>query len=129
MKKHLKLLLASLAIFAFVSCSSNDDDQNFDLLGVWESTVSDTNSVSTFNLVFGESNTGLTINSVVNGELEISSINTFRWELKGITVTLEDIDTDDKVYTLNTEGQLVLMTSDNQTVILDKVSDDYAKYY
>ena len=129
MKKHLKLLLASLAIFAFVSCSSNDDDQNFDLLGVWESTVSDTNSVSTFNLVFGESNTGLTINSVVNGELEISSINTFRWELKGITVTLEDIDTDDKVYTLNTEGQLVLTTSDNQTVILDKVSDDYAKYY
>lgn len=129
MKKSLKLFTSFLVVFLFISCSSKDDNENTDLLGVWQTNEVSAEKTTTFTLVFGENNTGLSIYAVVNntGE-ETSSLEPFIWELNGKVVTLLDIDTTDNNYEINDDGQLVLNGS-GEVIILEKISDNYSQYY
>ncbi|WP_158848404.1 hypothetical protein [Algibacter sp. L1A34] len=129
MKKSLKLFTSFLVVFLFISCSSKDDNENTDLLGVWQTNEVLAEKTTTFTLVFGENNTGLSIYAVVNntGE-ETSSLEPFSWELNGKVVTLLDIDTTDNNYEINDDGQLVLNGS-GEVIILEKISDNYSQYY
>ncbi|MCL5129524.1 hypothetical protein [Algibacter sp. L4_22] len=129
MKKSLKLFTSFLVVFLFISCSSKDDNENTDLLGVWQTNEVLAEKTTTFTLVFGENNTGLSIYAVVNntGE-ETSSLEPFSWELNGKVVTLLDIDTTDNNYEINDDGQLVLNGS-GEVIILEKISNNYSQYY
>ncbi|WP_405296504.1 hypothetical protein [Algibacter sp. Ld11] len=131
MKKNLKLLTSILVVFLFMSCSSDDDNKDKDsiLLGVWQTSEVSTEATTTFTLVFGDNNTGLSIYAIENNTGEqTSSLESFNWELNGKVVTLLDVDTSQNNYEINDEGQLVLSGSAG-VIILEKISEDYSSYY
>ena len=131
MKKNLKLLTSILVVFLFMSCSSDDDNKDKDsiLLGVWQTSEVSTEATTTFTLVFGDNNTGLSIYAIENNTGEqTSSLESFNWELNGKEVTLLDVDTSQNNYEINDEGQLVLSGAAG-VVILEKISEDYSSYY
>ena len=131
MKRNLKLLTSLLVIFLFMSCSSDNDDndENSILLGVWQTSEVTAEATTTFTLVFGDNNTGLSIYAIeTNTGEETSSLEPFNWELNGKVVTLLDMDAFGNSYEINEDGQLVL-TSSAGVVTLDKISDDYSDYY
>lgn len=118
MKLLLNLLAAFVLILSFTSCSKEELDTDVDLLGVWENTV----TTKTYTLVFGENNTGLSIETNTNGSEISSSAVPFNWSISNKEVLL--IDGVQGSYVINDEGQLV---SSNQQFV--KISSDYSKYY
>ena len=127
MKKHLQLLTALIVISFFTSCSIEDINKNTNILGVWESSDLSTNSTETQTLAFGDNNTGLNIQtSVSNSSESISSATSFKWEANDEIITLLE-DNISETFIINSEGQLVLANS--QDLRLEKVSEDYSKYY
>jgi hypothetical protein len=130
MKKHLQLLTVLIVISFFTSCSTEDVNENTNLLGVWESSNLITNSTETKKqtLVFGDNNTGLSIQTTVSNPSEsISSAISFKWEANDEVIMLIEDSMLQKTYVINSEGKLVL--SNSQDLRLEKVSDDYSKYY
>lgn len=125
MKKHLQLLTTLIVISFFTSCSTEEINQNSNLLGVWESSA---NSTETQTLVFGDNNTGLNIQTSVSHSSEsTSSATSFKWESNNEVITLLEDNISQKTFIINNKGQLVL--SNSQDLRLEKVSDDYSKYY
>ncbi len=128
MKKHLLLLTTLIVISFFTSCTTEEIYQNTNLLGVWETSALSTNSTETHTLVFGDKNTGLSIHKSISSSNEItSSVTSFNWNINDNVVTVVEDDTPEKIFVLNSEGQLVL--SGSQDLLLEKVSNDYSKYY
>lgn len=114
-----------------MSCSSDNDDNDEDsiLLGVWQTSEVSTEATTTFTLVFGDNNTGLSIYAIeTNTGEETSSLEPFNWELNGKVVTLLDTDVSGNSYEINDDGQLEL-TGSAGVVVLDKISNDYSDYY
>ncbi|MWW25545.1 hypothetical protein [Algibacter lectus] len=131
MKRNLKLLTSLLVVFLFMSCSSDNDDNDKDsiLLGVWQTSEVTTEATTTFTLVFGDNNTGLSIYAIeTNTGEETSSLEPFNWELNGKVVTILDTDVSGNSYEINDDGQLEL-TGSAGVVVLDKISNDYSDYY
>lgn len=129
MKKTFRLFTSILLVFLFVSCSEDDNQiDNSEIQGVWETSEIEADETVTFTLVFGEANTGLSINAVVNtsGE-ETSSLKTFDWQFSVGTVAIIDADGADSTYEINEDGDLVLIGGED--VKLEKISNDYSAYY
>ncbi|WP_344789338.1 hypothetical protein [Postechiella marina] len=129
MRKLLLILTCVLTLPTLTSCSSDDVNEGLDVLGVWEHVIINTNSTNTLTLVFGKNSSGLKISTETfnTGEI-ISSSVAFNWEKNNeeVTIVLEG-ETTQSLYILNSEGQLVMSSSEN--LLLDKVSDDYLKFY
>ncbi|WNH07883.1 hypothetical protein [Thalassobellus suaedae] len=128
MKKHLQLLTTLIVISFFASCSTEEINQDSNILGVWESSDLSADSTKTQTLVFGDNNTGLSIQSNVYSTSETtSSATAFKWQANDEVITLVEDGISQKTFILNSEGQLILSSS--QDLRLEKVSDDYSKYY
>ena len=85
------------------------------------------NSTDIYKLVFGTGNTGLRISaSEFNSGEIISNAVPFNWTIDDQVVLLDD-ETSQNTYIINDEGQLVLNSSEG--LRLEKVSNDYSKYY
>ena len=120
------IILFSLAL---MSCSEEDrEDNGVDILGVWENTETNTETTTTYRLVFGADKIGINTESIqfASGEI-ISNGLSFTWKLNGNEVSLYDanevhIDT----FTITNEGQLFLT---NNSLQLEKVSDDYTQFF
>ncbi|MBD09525.1 MAG: hypothetical protein CMC68_02055 [Flavobacteriaceae bacterium] len=112
-----------------MSCSEDDRvDKEVNILGVWEKTEVSIESTITYRLVFGSNNTGINTESTqfASGEI-ISNALSFIWELNDNEVNLYDdnevhIDT----YIIANGDQLFLT---NNTLQLEKVSDDYTHFF
>ena len=127
MIKLLLTLSCVLTLSFLTSCSKEEMDQNIDLLGVWEQSDSTENSTDIYKLVFGTGNTGLRISaSEFNSGEIISNAVPFNWTIDDQVVLLDD-ETSQNTYIINDEGQLVLNSSEG--LRLEKVSNDYSKYY
>lgn len=129
MRKIILVLTCILTLPALISCSSDDVNEDLDVLGVWENVIINAESTNTLTLVFGKNSTGLKISSETFSTDEIiSSSVAFNWEKNNeeVIIVLEG-ETTQSAYLLNSEGQLVLSSSGD--MLLDKVSDDYSKYY
>ena len=125
--------ITSLVIIFFslvlMSCSEDDRvDKEVNILGVWEKTEVSIESTITYRLVFGSNNTGINTESTqfASGEI-ISNALSFIWELNDNEVNLYDdnevhIDT----YIIANGDQLFLT---NNTLQLEKVSDDYTHFF
>ncbi|WP_242203669.1 hypothetical protein [Aestuariivivens insulae] len=124
MKTILNLTVVLIFVSLFASCSKEDINQDDNLLGVWETSISNTASVKTHTLVFGEDNTGLSIETNKVGSEMTSSAVPFNWVKSNKEVRLLD---NGSTYTINAEGQLVSSTSSNLHFV--KISKDYSKYY
>ncbi|MEP5340392.1 MAG: hypothetical protein ABJL44_05945 [Algibacter sp.] len=128
MRKLLLTLSCVLTLSFLTSCSEDEINQDVDLLGVWETTDISENSIDTYMLVFGTDNTGLRISeSEFNSGEIISNAIPFNWTINDKVVMLLDDETSKNTYVINDEGQLVLSTSED--LRLEKVSNDYSKYY
>ncbi|MFI1743729.1 hypothetical protein [Thalassobellus sediminis] len=128
MKKHLLLLTTLIVVSFFTSCTTEEINQDTNLLGVWESTSLNVNSTETHKLIFGDKNTGLSIQETISISSEIiSSATSFNWNVNDDVVTIVEDNITQKTFIINSEGQLVLSSS--QDLRLNKVSDDYSKYY
>lgn len=129
MRKLLLTLSCVLTLSFLTSCSVEEVDQNVDLLGVWKKMDTDENSENSLTLVFGKDNTGLRIyvSEDNSNKLITSNATPFNWELNNKTVTLLDNIASENNYIINDEGQLVLSASGN--LRLEKISNDYSKYY
>lgn len=125
----LLLTLSCVITLSFLtSCSKEEINQDIDLLGVWETTNISENSADTYALVFGTNNTGLRISaSEFNSGEVISNAVPFNWTISDDIVILLDDETSQNTYIINDEGELVLSTSED--LRLEKVSNDYSKYY
>ena len=126
MKRIFFILFISIVIF---SCSNESYDlQSVELTGVWEQIDSDANSTKVYRLVFGSDQTGLKINTVTYDSGEVnSSASAFSWTIYDTVITLSENDITKKIYVINSEEKVFLMTEDN--LRLDKISDDYSQYY
>ncbi|MCB0400114.1 MAG: hypothetical protein KDD26_10945 [Winogradskyella sp.] len=129
--KSYKITSLLIIFFSLVlmSCSEEEHlDKEVNILGVWEKAEVSIESTTTFRLVFGSNNTGINTESTqfASGEI-ISNALSFTWELNNNEVNLYDdnevhIDT----YIITNEGQLFLT---NNTLQLEKVSDDYTRFF
>lgn len=129
--KSYKITSLLIIFFSLVlmSCSEDDRvDNEINILGVWEKTEVSIESTITYRLVFGSNNTGINTESTqfASGEI-ISNALSFTWELNNNEVNLYDdnevhIDT----YIITNEDQLFLT---NNTLQLEKVSDDYTHFF
>lgn len=127
----LKLLLSIstvLLMSLFTSCSTDEINENEDLLGVWKFTTVNENSTDNFILVFGDNNKGILIldNEFKSGEI-ISSAIPFSWKINDRMVTLLDVETSQNTYIINELSELV--SSNSIDFRLMKVSNDYSKFY
>ncbi|MAB49698.1 MAG: hypothetical protein CMC05_13815 [Flavobacteriaceae bacterium] len=129
--KSYKITSLLIIFFSLVlmSCSEDDRvDKEVNILGVWEKTEVSIESTITYRLVFGSNNTGINTESTqfASGEI-ISNALSFIWELNDNEVNLYDdnevhIDT----YIIANGDQLFLT---NNTLQLEKVSDDYTHFF
>ena len=122
MRTYLKLVVGIALLSMFSSCSKEDINPDHNILGVWETTVSD----NTYILVFGENNTGLLIETDVNDSEGTSSAVPFSWIRNNKDVVTTDTNAMQRNYLINADGQLVLNTADLSYL---KVSNDYRRYY
>lgn len=125
MKRIFIVLLIS--VFTF-SCSNEGISIPQDLTGVWEQTNVTSTSTNIYRLVFGPDHSGLRINTTIyeTGE-QTSSSDAFTWTINSNTITLLDNKKSQNIYLVNSEGDLFL--SDDADLHLDKVSNDYLRYY
>ncbi|GGD23848.1 hypothetical protein [Hyunsoonleella pacifica] len=124
MKHLIKTSFIFLLFVAVSSCSKEDVNEQQSLHGVWDNVQITDNQTDIIRLVFGEDNTGLLINRV---ELAIGGVTSVTESFSWInTDGVVEID-NNKTYIMNAQGQLV--SSASSELILDKVSDDYLKYY
>ncbi|WP_242093220.1 hypothetical protein [Aestuariivivens sediminicola] len=122
MRTYLKLVVGITLLFLFSSCTKEDIHPDHNVLGVWETTVSD----NTYILVFGENNTGLHIETNVNDSEGASSAVPFNWIRNNKDVVTTDANAMQRSYIMNADGQLVLNTANLSYL---KVSNDYGRYY
>ncbi|WP_242157722.1 hypothetical protein [Aestuariivivens sediminis] len=122
MKNYLKLLVGFILISFFTSCSEEEIHEDHNILGVWETTVSS----HTYTLVFGEHNTGLSIETMANDAEVTSSAISFSWMVNNKDIVITDGNTMQRNYSINAEGELVLSPSNLRFL---KVSNDYSRYY
>lgn len=128
MRKLLLTLSCVLTLSFFTSCSIEEIDQDVNLLGVWKTTNISENSTDIYTLVFGTENTGLRISdSEFNSGEIISNAVPFNWEINDKVIMLLDDETSQNSYIINSEGQLIL--SNSEDLRLEKVSDDFSRYY
>lgn len=112
-----------------MSCSEEERlDKEVNILGVWEKTEVSIEFTITHRLVFGSNNTGINTESTqfASGEI-ISNALSFTWELNDNEVNLYD---DNEVHIdtyIITNGDQLFLT--NNTLQLEKVSDDYAHFF
>ena len=125
MKRTILVLLISILTF---SCTKDDINISQDLTGVWEQSVVTSTSTDIYRLVFGPDHTGLKINTTIydSGE-QTSSSDAFNWFLNNNTITITNNKKTEDVYLISSEGNIYLSVEDN--LQLNKVSDDYSKYY
>ncbi|WP_242085167.1 hypothetical protein [Aestuariivivens sediminis] len=122
MKNYLKLLVGFILISFCTSCSEEEIHEDHNILGVWETTVSS----HTYTLVFGEHNTGLSIETMANDAEVTSSAISFSWMANNKDIVITDGNTMQRNYSINAEGELVLSPSNLRFL---KVSNDYSRYY
>ncbi|WP_243471469.1 hypothetical protein [Winogradskyella sp. MH6] len=129
--KSYKITSLLIIFFSLVlmSCSKEERlDKKVNILGVWEKTEVGIESTTTFRLVFGSNNTGIKTESTqyASGEI-ISNALSFTWELNNNEVNLYD---DNEVHIdtyIITNGDQLFLT--NNTLQLEKVSDDYTHFF
>lgn len=129
--KSYKITSLLIIFFSLVlmSCSEDDClDKEVNILGVWEKTEVSIESTITHRLVFGSNNTGINTESTqfASGEI-ISNALSFTWELNDNEVNLYD---DNEVHIdtyIITNGDQLFLT--NNTLQLEKVSDDYTHFF
>lgn len=127
MKHLLKTSLVFILLIVATSCSTNDIDENQQIRGIWDNVEIDGEEMRTFRLVFGKENSGANIYKVElsNGQGS-SSIASFEWNLNNDVIEIIEEGKIQDEYYLNSEGQLV--SSSNEDLILNKISDDYSRY-
>lgn len=116
-----------ISTFTF-SCTNEDINLSQDLTGVWEDSEVTSTSTKVYRLVFGPDHTGLKINSTIyyTGE-QTSSSDAFTWMINDNKITLSSNKESDDIYLINFEGNMYLNVEGD--LHLNKVSDDYSKYY
>ena len=126
MKRIFFILFISIVTF---SCSNESYDlQSVELTGVWEQIDSDANSTKVYRLVFSSDQTGLKIYTITYDTGEVnSSASAFSWEINDTVITLSENEIIKKIYVINSEENVFLMTEDD--LRFDKISDDYSQYY
>ena len=126
MKRIFIILFISIVTF---SCSNESYDlQTVELTGVWEQIDNDANSTKVYRLVFGSDQTGLMIYTITSDSGEVnSSASAFSWKINDTVITLSENEITKKIYVINSEENVFLMTEDN--LRLDKISDDFSQYY
>lgn len=126
MKRIFIILFISIVTF---SCSNESYDlQSVELTGVWEQIDNDANSTKVYRLVFGSDQTGLMIYTITSDTGEVnSSASAFNWEINDTVITLSENEITKKIYVINSEENVFLMTEDD--LRLNKISDDYSQYY
>ncbi|WP_248723890.1 hypothetical protein [Seonamhaeicola sp. ML3] len=128
MKIFHKILLVSFISFSLFSCSKDDIDENELLYGVWDNVKFDGDKELTLRLFFGPDNTGGRIRSTEDAEGVVSSSESFEWSLQNDQIEITDSYTNSKEeYYINSFGKLVSKATAD--LVLDKVSDDYSRYY
>lgn len=129
--KSYKITSLLIIFFSLVlmSCSEEERlDKKVKIFGVWEKTEVNVESTTTFRLVFGSNNAGIKTESTqfASGEI-ISNALSFTWELNNNEVNLYD---DNEVHIdtyIITNGDQLFLT--NNTLQLEKVSDDYTHFF
>ncbi len=129
--KSYKITSLLIIFFSLVlmSCSEEERlDKKVKIFGVWEKTEVNVESTTTFRLVFGSNNAGIKTESTqfASGEI-ISNALSFTWELNDNEVNLYD---DNEVHIdtyIITNGDQLFLT--NNTLQLEKVSDDYTHFF
>lgn len=126
MKRIFIILFISIVTF---SCSNESYDlQTVELTGVWEQIDNDANSTKVYRLVFGSDQTGLKIYTITSDSGEVnSSASAFSWEINDTVIILSENEITKKIYVMNSEENVYLMTEDN--LRFDKISDDFSQYY
>ena len=116
-----------ISIFTF-SCTNEDINLSEDLKGVWEVSEVTSTSTNVYRLVFGPDQTGLKINSTIynTGELTSSS-DAFNWIMSDNKITISNSKKSEDIYLMNLDGNMYLSVEGD--LHLNKVSDDYSKYY
>ena len=125
MKRTILVLFISILTF---SCTKDDINISQDLTGVWEQNVVTSTSTDIYRLVFGPDHTGLKINTTIydSGE-QTSSSDAFTWLINSNTITITNNKKSEDIYIISSEGNIYLTVEDN--LQLNKISDDYSKYY
>ena len=125
MKRTILVLFISILTF---SCTKDDINISQDLTGVWEQSVVTSTSTEIYRLVFGPDYTGIKINTTIydSGE-QTSSSDAFTWLINTNTITITNNKKTEDIYLISSEGNIYLTVEDN--LQLNKVSDDYSKYY
>ncbi len=128
MKINLRLFTFFIILSLCMSCSKDEVSQNTNLLGVWERISFDADATNTYLLIFGQDQTGLRIHRSEGASGEVTSMtDSFDWKAIDDIVTLSENNNVKEVYVINSEGNLVLNTLED--LPLDKISDDYSRYY
>lgn len=125
MKRTILVLYISILTF---SCTKDNINISQDLTGVWEQSLVTSTSTDIYRLVFGPDHTGLKINTTIydSGE-QTSSSDAFTWFINNNTITIRNNKKTEDAYLISSEGNIYLTFEDN--LQLNKVSDDYSKYY
>ena len=125
MKRTILVLYISILTF---SCTKDNINISQDLTGVWEQSLVTSTSTDIYRLVFGPDHTGLKINTTIydSGE-QTSSSDAFTWFINNNTITIRNNIKTEDVYLISSEWNIYLTVEDN--LHLNKVSDDYSKYY
>jgi hypothetical protein len=125
MKRTILVLFISILTF---SCTKDDINISQDLTGVWEQSLVTSTSTDIYRLVFGPDHTGLKINTIIyNSGEQTSSSDAFTWLINSNTITITNNKKTEDIYLISSEGNIYLSVEDN--LQLNKISDDYSKYY
>ncbi|MDU8886449.1 hypothetical protein RXV94_09780 [Yeosuana sp. MJ-SS3] len=127
MKIYLQLFTVFILITSVTSCTKDEINKDFNILGVWEVSNSTDDTVHKQTLVFGENSTGLNIyaSEFLSGEKTSSAI-AFNWEINGNAITLFEGDTVQNIQIINSDDEVYLYHED---LYLIKISNDYSSYY
>jgi len=116
-----------ISIFTF-SCTNEEINLSQDLTGVWEDSEVTSASTNVYRLVFGPDHSGLKINTTIyNTGEQTSSSDAFSWIMNENKITLSSNKESEDIYLINLDGNIYLNVEGD--LHLNKVSDDYSKYY
>jgi len=116
-----------ISIFTF-SCTNEEINLSQDLTGVWEDSEVTSTSTNVYRLVFGPDHSGLKINTTIyNTGEQTSSSDAFSWIMNENKITLSSNKESEDIYLINLDGNIYLNVEGD--LHLNKVSDDYSKYY
>lgn len=116
-----------ISIFTF-SCTNEEINLSQDLTGVWEDSEVTSTSTNVYRLVFGPDHSGLKINTTIyNTGEQTSSSDAFSWIMNENKITLSSNKESEDIYLINLDGNIYLNVEGD--LHLNKVSEDYSKYY